>query len=160
MSVRRFTMRREVRERLANRLLDRAEGGELHCPVCDCRLDKNSVLLLRNSEHFICPECSHDLACEAYRQEAYLEQPWLSVTAALADGKADPRCKSCPYLRAAAVACQQALSWIPEGSHKQRKMVSSMVRHPDRELPAPDCEATCPVIRHYRSEVGDRLLLL
>jgi len=161
VSVRRFTLRREARERFADALVAASTDGEARCPVCDHGLTKSSLLLLRNSEHFQCGYCSRDLADEAYRREAYLPQPWLSLVTVLADLRAEEGCKRCPYFQAAAQACQEALSWIPENHGKQAKLLASLTRHPDTELPPEGgCLGTCGVIERYRATVGDRLLLL
>ena len=92
-------MRRNVRKRFVNRLIEQSRDGKLHCPVCSHNLNKNDEQLLLNEEHFKCPLCSYDLAAFAYREDAYHEQRWLPVVYALSDLLKKKDCEDCSQVQ-------------------------------------------------------------
>jgi hypothetical protein len=160
VSVKRFTLRRRVREQLADRLVKLSHDGTPACPVCARRLNKSDEILLRNTEHFRCHSCGHDLATHAYRQEAYHLQRWLPVLFALGDLRCEDRCARCCYLGAMARSCQLALAWMPTAPSKYSQLVKVALARQEWELPGDDCMAACGAIDQYRKLAGEGLALL
>jgi ribosomal protein L37AE/L43A len=160
VSVKRFTMRRRVRELFADRLVKLAHDGSPQCPVCGHRLGKSDEILLRNTEYFRCHSCGHDLANLAYRQEAYHEQRWLPVVYVLADLRADEKCAGCRYLGAMARSCQLAFSNMPHAPHKLRGLFPSLLARLEWRTPDDDCLSGCAAVTQYRKTAGAGLILL
>lgn len=160
VSVKRFALRRRVREQLADRMIKLSHDRRPACPVCDRRLNKSDEILLRNTEYFRCHSCGHDLASYAYRQEAYHQQRWLPVLYALADLRAEHRCADCCYLGAMARSCQLALSWMPTAPSKHGELVRATLARAEWNLPEGDCLATCGAVDQYRKLAGEGLALL
>lgn len=159
ISVDRFARRREVRRRLVEQLRRDVSDDFIRCPNCEYQFNNNTLVALESSEHLICPRCSRDIAYEAYRHEAYDERSWLDLVATIADMKAQEKCANCRYLGVAARVCQTALSWS-HGHDKQQRLLASMVRHPDQDLPDAGCYESCPVVQRWHQEAAKLLLLL
>jgi hypothetical protein len=160
VSVKRFTLRRRIREQFVDRLTRESADGSAHCPSCDRMLNTSDQILLRNTESFKCHTCGHDLASMAYRQECYNEQRWLPVIYALNDLRADPDCAGCRYFGAMARACQEALSWIPKSYAKQGNLLKTILARTEWTLPEGECRSTCFAIKQYRTSAKEGLILL
>jgi hypothetical protein len=160
VSVKRFTLRRRVREQFVDRLIKESTDGAVHCPSCDRSLNTSDQIQLRSTEYFRCHTCGRDLASMAYSQECYNEQRWLPVIFALNDLRADPHCASCRYLGAMAKACQNALSWIPKSYAKQSNLLASLLSQGDWMLPQTECRSTCFAIKQYQTLANEGLILL
>ncbi len=106
--------RKKVRAQFADRLIKASGDGRLRCPFCEWILNATDENILRNNEHYKCHFCRHDLATVAYQQEAYHEQRWLPVIAALGDLYREKKCLECCYLAAMAKACLRAFSAMPK----------------------------------------------
>lgn len=158
-SAAREEMRRKTREQFVDRWRENSPDDSLHCPLCEHKLNRNDEVLLRNSEHFKCHLCGHDLATEAYRQEVYHEQRWLPVLFALTDLQAETPCRECCYLGAMARACQKAFSWMPQANSGHQKQLVGMLSRPKWKTPSCDWEA-CTAVQQYRTTAGDALLLM
>lgn len=159
VSVKRHEMRRGIRTKFVDRLLAESTDGQLHCPICDRKLNKSDELLLRNSEYFKCHECCHDLATYAYKKEVYHDQRWLPAVFALGDLVAEKKCVGCCYFGAIAKACQTAFSWMPETESKPTHQVANMLRRTDWKQPDCDWES-CFAVKQYQKLAGEALLLL
>lgn len=160
VSVKRFTLRRRIREQFVDRLMRESADRSAHCPSCERKLNTNDQILLRNTEYFRCHTCGHDLAALAYLQECYNEQRWLPVIYALNDLRADAKCAACRYLGAMAKACQEALSWIPKPYAKQSNLLQSLLARTEWALPEGECRFTCFAIKQYRTSAKEGLILL
>ena len=158
-NAKRDEMRRNVRKRFVNRLIEQSRDGKLHCPVCSNNLNKNDEQLLLNEKHFKCPLCSHDLAAFAYREDAYHEQRWLPVVYALSDLLKKSDCEGCSQVRAIAKACQKAFSWMPGSELKIQSQLNGILRHSQWKEPSCDWES-CVAVKQYRKLAGEGLLLL
>ncbi len=152
-------MRRKIRDRFVNRLLEASPDGRLRCPVCEHSLNESDELLLRNSEYFKCHLCGHDLATVAYRQEAYHPQRWLPVVFAIRNHWTEKKCEGCCYAGAIATACQKAFSWMPRSESEPRGQIARMLRWPHEKIPNCDWES-CVAVKQYRKLAGNGLLLL
>lgn len=162
VSVDRFERRRLARELFVGRLL--AAAGELHCPGCQGRLNKDDELALRNGEQFCCPHCSVDLAERAYRAVAYDEERWLPVVAALARVRRHPSrsdCATCAYLGAVATACRRALAQMAGPHPDETQLLAELLDQPPRWT-LPDCDIgdTCVAAREYRKLAAAALAVL
>ena len=162
VSVKRFTMRRRVREQFVDRLLRVSTDGNIRCPECNHSLNKGDQILIRNTEYFKCHRCGHDFATIAYRREVYHEQRWLPVVHALGDLRAEKKCVSCRYLGAMAKACQRAFSWMPgiQSYSKHSKLISTLLAQPEWVLPDDECYSSCVGVRQYRALAAEGLFLL
>ena len=155
----RTEMRRTVREKFLKRLVEQSDDGQLHCPICAHKLNKNDQRLLLEEEYFRCHFCGHDLANYAYREEAYHEQRWLPVVYALTDLIKEEECRDCSRIRAIAKACRKAFSWMPGSELEQHSRLNRVLRHSHWKDPSCDPDS-CVAVRQYRNLAGEGLLLL
>lgn len=155
----RLELRKKIRAQFADRLLAASSDGRVHCPLCERALNKADEGMLRNNEHFRCHLCCNDLATIAYQQEAYHEQRWLPVVAALGDLHAEKKCADCCYLAAIAKACQSAFSCMPKRTSKSTNALASILRRTNWRVP--DCEwESCSAVKQYRKTAGEGLQVL
>lgn len=159
LSAQRDERRNKIRGQFADRLLQASGDGKVHCPLCERTLNEIDEGRLRNNEYFRCHLCCRDLATVAYQQEAYHEQRWLPVVAALHDLQAAKKCVDCCYQGAIAKACQGAFSYMPTAASNATQVLASTLRR--TEWKTPDCEwESCFAVKQYRKTAGDGLQLL
>ena len=151
-------IRRNVRERFVQRLIEQSDDGKLYCPVCASRLTEGDRSLLVENEHFRCPLCFHDLATHAYREEAYHVQRWLPVILALSDQLKNEDCECCVLVGAIARASQKALAWIPKSDTGLRSNLNSILLRSAWKQPSCDLEA-CTAVKQYRNLAGGGILM-
>jgi transposase-like protein len=159
LSTDRAEKRRKIREMYIDRWSESSSDGSLHCPLCEHKLNRNDITLLRDQEHFKCHLCGHDLATEAYRQEAYHEQRWLPVLYALTELQSESQCRECCYLGAMARACQSAFSWMPRANSGHQRQLTKLLSRLRWKKPGCDWES-CAAVQQYRTTAGEALLLM
>ena len=121
---------------------------------------KNDELALRYGHCFRCHHCCRDLAQLAYREEAYREERWLPVIAAVDASASDSRCVDCVYLGAVSTACQQALSCMPRPHPVQAKLLEALLVRSSWRLPQCDWSGSCDAVRQYRLRAAQGVALL
>lgn len=160
VSVERFERRRRVREQFVDRLIRSSADGALHCPGCNCRLNKNDELALRSAERFCCQQCQLDLAEHAYRQVAYDQSHWLPVIAALSQADCPQDCADCTYRAAVASACQRALACMPQPQPQHQELLAALLSRTSWRVPDCDWSESCAAAKEYRKRAAEGIALL